>query len=330
MDAIVNNKTRLATFDIARIACIILVIIGHYDPTDAPAHYNNLLKAIYTFHMPVFLFISGFLYVVTMKDISFTKFIAKKIKRLAIPYLTTSAITITIKLLSQGSARIDHPVTLLSYLKMLYLPEAGYFLWFIWTLLTAFLVVFFFKSKQARLVLFVITFIISLLPSIGVDVFCIRQTQEMMVYFMTGVVIADYLPDIFKAGVIPTMIILLLFIGCEAFYIHQHSMIMYRSLAFIGIAATMTLCHSIDKHIPVLARSCVVLAPSVYIIYLFHTTILGFAKAAFGKIPFLCSNYDSTFYLQAICAIVLAVLIPILLHHLVIRRNKILRLLFGV
>lgn len=315
---------RLATFDIARIVCIILVVIGHYDPADAPVHYNNILKVIYTFHMPVFLFISGFLYVATMKEIPFTKFIAKKIKRLAIPYISTSTIIITIKLLSQGSARIDHPVTLLSYLKMFYLPEAGYFLWFIWTLLTAFSVVFFFKSKQARLALFFITFILSLLPSIGIDAFCLRQTQEMMVYFMTGVMIADYLPNLFKIGLLPTTIILLVFIACEAVYIHQHSMIMYRSLAFIGIAATMTLCHNIDKHVPVLARSCVVLAPSVYIIYLFHTTIEGFAKAVIDKYSFLIN-----FSIKATIIIAIAMFLPIFLHYL-LKRFKTTLFLFGL
>ena len=184
MAAMIDSKTRLVSFDIAKIACIILVVIGHYDPADAPAHYNNMLKVIYTFHMPVFLFISGFLYVVTMRDVSFKAFIFKKIKRLVIPYLVTSAIIITIKLLTQGDARVDHPVTVWSYLKMFYLPEAGYFLWFIWTLFLAFVVVFFFKSKISRLVLFGVSFVISFLPSCDIDVLCLRQTQEMMVYFM--------------------------------------------------------------------------------------------------------------------------------------------------
>lgn len=329
--AATNSKPRLATLDIARILCIILVVIGHYDPSDAPAHYTNMLKVIYTFHMPVFLFISGYLYIITMKDISFKNFIVKKIKRLAIPYLVTSAIIITIKLLTQGGARVDHPVSFLSYLKMFYLPEAGYFLWFIWTLFLAFIVVFFFKTKQARLVLSIITLIISLLPSIGIDAFCLWQTQEMMVYFMTGVVIADYVPNIFKVGIFPTVVILLIFIGFEAYYVqHQDSMLMYRILAFGGIAAVMTLCHNCEKQFPILARACVVLAPSVYIIYLFHTTIEGFAKAAFGKVPFFVNNYDSTFYVQATCAIVCGVLVPILVHRLIINRSKILRFLFGV
>lgn len=331
MAAMMNSKPRVVALDIARMVCIILVVIGHYDPSNAPSHYSNMLSVIYTFHMPVFLFISGYLYIITRKEESFNAFITKKIKRLAIPYLVTSAIVITIKLLTQGNAQVDHPVTAMSYLKMFYLPEAGYFLWFIWTLLLSFIIVFFFKTKQARLMLFITSLIISFLPSCGIDFFCLRQTQEMLVYFMTGVVIADYAQGLFKVGIIPTIITLLLFIGCEAYYIqHQDSVLMYRLLAFVGIATVMTLCYNFEKYLPVLARSCMVLAPSVYVIYLFHTTILGFAKAAFAKMPFLVNNFGFTFYLQAICAIVCGVLIPILLYHFVIKRSKILRLLFGV
>lgn len=325
-----SSRKHFAALDIAKIACIILVVIGHYDPAQAPAHYNNMLKVIYTFHMPVFLFISGYLYVMTLRDISFKSFITKKIKRLAIPYLVTSAIIITIKLLSQGNAKVDHPVTVWSYFKMFYLPEAGYFLWFVIALFVMFLVVYLFKSKQARLILFLISFVISLMPSCGVDILCLRQCQEMFVYFMTGCVVADYAPNLFKAGIIPTLIILLIFIGCEAYYVqHQDSMIMYKILPFIGIASIMTICYNCERYIPILARSCVILAPSVYFIYLFHTTFEGLAKAVFAKIPFFINNFDSTFYLQAICAIVCGVLIPIILYNFVVRRSKILSLLFG-
>ena len=266
----------------------------------------------------------------TLRDISFKSFITKKIKRLAIPYLVTSAIIITIKLLSQGNAKVDHPVTAWSYFKMFYLPEAGYFLWFIIALFVMFLVLYFFKSKQARLILFLISFVISLMPSCGVDILCLRQCQKMFVYFMTGCIVADYAPNLFKAGIIPTLIILLVFIGCEAYYVqHQDSIIMYKILPFIGIASIMTMCYNCEQYIPVLARSCVILAPSVYFIYLFHTTFEGLAKAVFAKVPFFINNFDSTFYLQAICAIVCGVLIPIILYYFVVRRNKILSLLFG-
>ena len=51
-----------------------------------------------------------------------------------VPYFSVSAIVITIKLLTEGHAYVENPVTWMSYVKMLYLPEAGYFLWFIWAL----------------------------------------------------------------------------------------------------------------------------------------------------------------------------------------------------
>ena len=53
------HKPRFATLDIARMVCIILVVIGHYDPVDAPAHYNNMRMIIYSFHMPLLFVLSG-------------------------------------------------------------------------------------------------------------------------------------------------------------------------------------------------------------------------------------------------------------------------------
>ena len=104
MDSSLSNLShkRIATLDIARMVCIVLVVIGHYDPANAPSHYSNMLKVIYTFQMPVFLFLSGYLYIITRKEESFKVFVTKKIKRLAIPYLVTSVIIISIKLLTQG------------------------------------------------------------------------------------------------------------------------------------------------------------------------------------------------------------------------------------
>lgn len=322
-----SPRKRLATLDIARMVCIILVVIGHYDPSNAPVQYNNLLKVIYTFHMPVFLFISGYLYIVTRREEeTFAAFIIKKIKRLAIPYLVTSTIIITIKLLTQGSARVDHPVTALSYLRMFYLPEAGYFLWFIIALMMMFMIVFHFKSRTSRLVLLVVSFAISLLPLMRHRhlVLAAMPGDDGLFHDWSGY--SRLCPQSFKLNTGPTLIILLLLAVGEAYYVqHQDSMLMYRSLAFLGIAAVMPLCHNCERYVPVLARSCVLLAPSVYIIYLFHTTIEGFGKAFLEKFPIL-----DTFSLQAIIIIALAVIIPILLHHLILKRFATTRFLFGL
>lgn len=48
--------TRLVHFDIAKAIAIILVVIGHYYPENAPGWYLALHSWIYTFHMPLFMF----------------------------------------------------------------------------------------------------------------------------------------------------------------------------------------------------------------------------------------------------------------------------------
>lgn len=51
---------RLVFLDIAKAICIILVVIGHYHPDNSPEWYNVIWKFIYSFHMPLFMFASGY------------------------------------------------------------------------------------------------------------------------------------------------------------------------------------------------------------------------------------------------------------------------------
>lgn len=62
-----NNMQRLISFDIAKSICIILVVIGHYIPDYSPLWYICIHDIIYTFHMPLFMFASGFIYMATKK-----------------------------------------------------------------------------------------------------------------------------------------------------------------------------------------------------------------------------------------------------------------------
>lgn len=125
-------------------------------PDYSPAWYEATHDVIYTFHMPLFMFASGFIYMATKRNVPYGQFLWKKVKRLMVPYLSVSAIVITIKLLTEGHAYVQNPVTAMSYVKMFYLPEAGYFLWFIWALWWMFVLVPLFKNKNVRLGLFVV------------------------------------------------------------------------------------------------------------------------------------------------------------------------------
>ena len=60
---------RLISIDIAKAICIILVVIGHYNPDNAPEWYHTINLFIYTFHMPLFMFASGYVYAATIGNL---------------------------------------------------------------------------------------------------------------------------------------------------------------------------------------------------------------------------------------------------------------------
>lgn len=79
---------RLLEFDIAKAICIMLVVMGHNVPDDSPYWWQTTHDIIYTFHMPLFMFASGFIYIAFKKDESYFHFLQKKVLRLMVPYIT--------------------------------------------------------------------------------------------------------------------------------------------------------------------------------------------------------------------------------------------------
>ena len=102
------NMQRIVLFDIAKALCIVLVVVGHYFPENSPVWYECLNKLIYSFHMPLFMFASGFIYMATKKEgESYSKFLVKKLKRLMLPYVVVSVIVISIKMLTEKHAFVE-------------------------------------------------------------------------------------------------------------------------------------------------------------------------------------------------------------------------------
>lgn len=78
--------THLKWIDVTKGIGILLVIIGHNN-------FNPILKTIiFTFHMPLFFFINGYLYHYIKYKQNARGFIYKKFKRLVVPYFITNII----------------------------------------------------------------------------------------------------------------------------------------------------------------------------------------------------------------------------------------------
>lgn len=326
---------RIISIDIAKAICIILVVIGHYVPDNSPEWYVTLHDIIYTFHMPLFMFASGYVYIATKKNVEYGEFLMKKIKRLMVPYLATSFIVITIKLLTQGNMSVDHPVTYESYLRMFYLPEAGFFLWFIWALWWMFVVVELMKTQQQRTVLFLVALVVHYIPMDFIPKeFCIAQFKDMLVFFTLGVIVYEHksLHRFFmEYSVSKSVASIILFIVVQTVDVEfwgGNNELLKIIHPYVGIFFVIQISMMI-AYARVWTKNDLLMqiATSSYLIYLFHTTFEGFVKSIVQKMPFN-SDLWYVFIPEAAVVISVGVFVPVLLN-MFLSRYYITRILFG-
>jgi fucose 4-O-acetylase-like acetyltransferase len=131
---------------------IVFVVIGHLvtgKDIDSKSilWYKFLKEYIYSFHIPLFIFVSGFLLYYTMPTISsisnYQKYIFKKINRLVPSFLFFATVIFITKILLESNLKVDNPVnSYWDFFKIFYMPTfsfAGY-LWYIYVLLLYYII----------------------------------------------------------------------------------------------------------------------------------------------------------------------------------------------
>lgn len=320
-----------------------MVVIGHYFPDNSPGWYVLIRVFIYSFHMPLFMFASGYLYMATRKNESYSDFLLRKIKRISIPYFTVSVLVVTIKLLSQDVAYVENPITWYTYIEIFYSPSAAVFFWFIWALFILFLIVPLFVSKESRLILFFISIIIKFLPIPLPDIFCLPNVKDMLVFFMMGVILVDHQAILHTALKIPAIIVYILFMGLFSLRIVSRDLLLSDThpewfinivneiISYLGIFSVYRLSVSISHFKNYITNWLLIAGTHSFIIYLLHTTFMGFVKALVHKLPSLTETQNQFVFISvAISIIITGIVFPILLNNWILRKNKVLSFLFGI
>jgi len=87
-------RTRLLDIDVAKGLGMLLVVFGHLVQTNSPGEsqgYAALRDAIYTFHMPFFMYLSGFVFFLTNGHEAvargYRRFVVARFDRLMLPFL---------------------------------------------------------------------------------------------------------------------------------------------------------------------------------------------------------------------------------------------------
>jgi len=318
-----SNIQRLHYVDVAKAVCIILVVVGHYNPTSCPEWWNYLFAFIYSFHMPAFMFLSGLLFAETSRKHKYGDILLRKAKRLFLPYVSASVTIICIKLLAQTVLEIKNKVDPYALIEMFWTPSAAIHLWFIWALLIIFIIIAACNSECWYWIVLVVSASVWIAGIRLPEIFCLNNVPRMMVFFICGLLWKLHgspLPNVW--------LVLLSFAAVETVYFITDSKMVYDYiLPFLGIASVVAVSQFIERNAhPIFRNVFIGLGESSFFIYLFHTTCSELVKSILSTAGITTAN---SFVLCLLICVLAGILIPLLINRLVIRNNRILALLFG-
>jgi len=186
---------------------IFLVVFGHsyveinQHRSDAVLSFFYWLhNFIYSFHMPLFMFISGLLFAhkyYQQNGLDYGKYILARFKRLIIPYVVLSSLTFPIKAVLNKYAVDPVNLNFISYIKSLIYPYSNpiFFYWFLPTLFAISLFApFLLNLARGRNKPFILTIITLLLVILNVYnpfhtvLFNIKGIAAYLIYFWGGCV----------------------------------------------------------------------------------------------------------------------------------------------
>lgn len=187
---------RYPWIDILYSIGIILVIFGHSHPSDwsvfSGTFFEKLIIFIYTFHMPLFFFIAGFLFMNSnaIERNGYGKWIKKKCIRLLTPYVILSMIAMIPKYYLEHHTFI----TVKAFIKAICIPRIGVWghFWFITVLLLCYAIFGAWKTKVNKKnigsmlsVITLVSLVVYFVP-FSTQWFGISDLKNVCIYFCMG------------------------------------------------------------------------------------------------------------------------------------------------
>ena len=284
-----RSSGRLNDIDRAKGLAILLVVVGHlvvgpHKPQDN-AWFEQLVVIIYSFHMPFFMYLSGFVMLYTFRALdsqrSYFDYCFGKFKRLAPGFLCFAVIILLGKILASQFLHVDNqPVGFIQGLvDIIVTPglSAAKGLWFIYVLLEFYLlaplIIYVFGGRPIGLVIFGLA--LYFLPS--TPILMLDGAFEYLIYFGIGATIAHN-----YATVEPWLnkyraVLLLLF--AVSLLLLEYSPLAYPVSKLIIGCLSIPAIHSLVRMAP-FSKSKLLIGWGLlsYAIYLMNTIAIGFTK----------------------------------------------------
>lgn len=316
---------RDSSFDIMKGIVILLVVLGHSVPDQASvngiASYPLYLMRtiIYSFHMPVFFFVSGYFMHIPLKE-GFQKFVKDKSIRLMVPYFTIGLLYFPFKLaLSKFASQQIDPQNIWKIFIGIN-PDGE--LWFLYCL--------FFISiligllvKRVNWGLLIISFIIGIFSE-KINIFSMPMISEILYFqffYILGLYIKKYaLLDYMKSiGIVLTSMV----IFSVGNYALLHDINVFKILTLItavsGITITYYIANQISFRISLYKTLLFFLGTVSMDVYIFSDIV---------KIPFRIVLWSKLglYYEAFIVCFLVSIILSILIGY-ILRKNYYSRLL---
>ncbi len=300
---------------------IILVVIGHFHPDAAPEYWMKFRDILYTFHMPLFFMLSGFLY--KHAKYSYPTLIKIKIRRLLYPFITIAAIFFILKYFSGLFFRLEYPVGLDSIFALFLDPVNSYkpLLWFVHALFIIFLVFPLLRNIiKNNFVILAIFILLNIL--IGNDYLIIGKALANIPFFIVGTILREnneLLNKIASKNWARTIALAVIFFATYLISeIAPKSSLDYILRLILGLSGAICV---INISILIDAKGKWLEEIGFYsmTIYLFHTLFESAVRISFYQV---LDDLYVKFEIIAFIAIAAGIVFPLILEKMILRKNK--------
>ena len=310
---------------------MLLVVIGHVTLTNIPFDPNTpiasgIQSVIYSFHMPLFIFISGWLFYYTCisRSKSYKDVLISKVKRLAVPFLFFTLFTMILKLtFPQLMNRIVDWKEIIDTFVFFRSNPLGE-MWFIIVLFELMLLYPLYRiilnNIHITIVVLLATIVLSRFAP-PISYFYIEQVFYMFPFFFAGIICCKYEYHKVIAKSWFLILISLLFVLCNILRLIPDFMSI--EIAFTGILFSMSLCLLIGKHFPTMFSSFRDYTFQIFLLGIFFQMVVRWGYVKMGN--------EELFIPMWLFSVVIGIYIPTLIA-ICIRRfaPSYIRLCFGL
>ena len=319
-DSVMTNsfarEVRHEWVDYAKCIGIFLVVYGHVSRgvynagiEVPPGFYQWADSVIYTFHMPLFFFLSGLFFYSSIQKKGSLKLVFSKVDTIFYPYVIWSIFQGTVEV--SLSSYTNGSVLFSDVFSLLLEPRAQF--WFLYSLFFIFILaaVCFFVLNRLAIIL---VFLISLLMHAFAESFflsvMVNYVLDNFVFFMMGVLFSQY-ASVKKLVTPMSLIFCMLLFVISQYLFHSDVVInrMYVSLLeFFVVAFSLMLVVSVSYQLSLKPSKIIIFIGSYSMaIYLMHILVGGAVRILLSRLFFV-----ESYVTHISVGVVMAIVIPLL------------------